>query len=268
MRQGRGRERGAGSKHRHRLGVVPDAVILSAVRTPIGRYGGVLAGERPDDLARARDPRGGRARRSAGGGDRGRLLRRREPGGRGQPQRRAHGGAPGRTSPGRRRRDGEPALRVGALGGRRGMPRRSGRVRRPLRRGRRRVDDPRAVRLREGRARVRPRHADGLGHDARLALPESEDGGDVPARVDGRDRRERGRALRVSRAKTRMRSPSRAIGAGRPPTRQGASPTSSFRSARSSATSIRGRTRASRSSPRFGRRSARAGRSRRETRAA
>jgi 3-oxoadipyl-CoA thiolase len=30
---------------------VSEAVILAAVRTPIGRYGGVLAGERPDDLA-------------------------------------------------------------------------------------------------------------------------------------------------------------------------------------------------------------------------
>jgi 3-oxoadipyl-CoA thiolase len=30
---------------------VTDAVILSAVRTPVGRYGGALAGERPDDLA-------------------------------------------------------------------------------------------------------------------------------------------------------------------------------------------------------------------------
>ncbi len=30
---------------------MPRAVILSAVRTPVGRYGGVLAGERPDDLA-------------------------------------------------------------------------------------------------------------------------------------------------------------------------------------------------------------------------
>jgi 3-oxoadipyl-CoA thiolase len=30
---------------------VPRAVVLSAVRTPIGRYGGVLAGVRPDDLA-------------------------------------------------------------------------------------------------------------------------------------------------------------------------------------------------------------------------
>jgi acetyl-CoA acetyltransferase len=28
-----------------------DALILDALRTPIGRYGGVLAGVRPDDLA-------------------------------------------------------------------------------------------------------------------------------------------------------------------------------------------------------------------------
>jgi 3-oxoadipyl-CoA thiolase len=31
--------------------LVPRAVVLSAVRTPVGRYGGALAGERPDDLA-------------------------------------------------------------------------------------------------------------------------------------------------------------------------------------------------------------------------
>jgi len=30
---------------------VPRAVVLSGVRTPVGRYGGALAGERPDDLA-------------------------------------------------------------------------------------------------------------------------------------------------------------------------------------------------------------------------
>lgn len=30
---------------------MPDAFILDGVRTPIGRYGGVLAGHRPDDLA-------------------------------------------------------------------------------------------------------------------------------------------------------------------------------------------------------------------------
>ena len=29
---------------------MPEAVILAAVRTPVGRYGGALAGERPDDL--------------------------------------------------------------------------------------------------------------------------------------------------------------------------------------------------------------------------
>jgi 3-oxoadipyl-CoA thiolase len=33
------------------MGRVSRAVILSGVRTPIGRYGGALAGERPDDLA-------------------------------------------------------------------------------------------------------------------------------------------------------------------------------------------------------------------------
>jgi 3-oxoadipyl-CoA thiolase len=33
------------------VGRVPRAVVLSAVRTPIGRYGGALAGIRPDDLA-------------------------------------------------------------------------------------------------------------------------------------------------------------------------------------------------------------------------
>ena len=30
---------------------MPRAVVLSAVRTPVGRYGGALSGERPDDLA-------------------------------------------------------------------------------------------------------------------------------------------------------------------------------------------------------------------------
>jgi 3-oxoadipyl-CoA thiolase len=29
---------------------MPEAVVLAAVRTPVGRYGGALAGERPDDL--------------------------------------------------------------------------------------------------------------------------------------------------------------------------------------------------------------------------
>src|SRR5436190_22807458 len=33
------------------MGSVSRAVVVSGVRTPIGRYGGALAGERPDDLA-------------------------------------------------------------------------------------------------------------------------------------------------------------------------------------------------------------------------
>src|SRR5213078_4768240 len=32
---------------------MPRAVVMSAVRTPIGRYGGALAAVRPDDLAAA-----------------------------------------------------------------------------------------------------------------------------------------------------------------------------------------------------------------------
>ena len=30
---------------------MPRAVVLAAVRTPVGRYGGALSGVRPDDLA-------------------------------------------------------------------------------------------------------------------------------------------------------------------------------------------------------------------------
>ena len=73
---------------------MPEAFICDAVRTPIGRYGGALAGVRTDDLGAMPikalvernpcvDPRR----------DRGRRLRLREPGGRGQSQRRAHGAA-------------------------------------------------------------------------------------------------------------------------------------------------------------------------------
>ena len=34
-----------------RVGAVSRAVVLAGIRTPIGRYGGALSGERPDDLA-------------------------------------------------------------------------------------------------------------------------------------------------------------------------------------------------------------------------
>jgi 3-oxoadipyl-CoA thiolase len=43
--------RGAPSRSEDSFRLVPRAVVLAAVRTPVGRYGGALAGERPDDLA-------------------------------------------------------------------------------------------------------------------------------------------------------------------------------------------------------------------------
>ena len=64
--------------------------------------------------------------------------------------------------------------------------------------------------------RVPARQPDALRHDARLALPQPAPGGAVPARVDGRDRRERRRALRRRRARTRTRSRSSRSAAGRP----------------------------------------------------
>ena len=73
---------------------MPEAFICDAVRTPIGRYAGALAKVRTDDLAAvplkalmARNPQGrlDEARRG--------LFRLRQPGWRGQPQRRPHGAA-------------------------------------------------------------------------------------------------------------------------------------------------------------------------------
>ena len=127
-----------------------------------------------------------------------------------------------------RRRDGQPALRVGARGRRLRLPRgRRGR-RRPVRRRRRRVDEPRAAGDGEARHARFPRgNQIVVRHDARLALPEPADGGDVPARVDGRDGRERRRALAASRARIRTRSRSSRSGAGRRRARRAASTTSS-----------------------------------------
>ena len=78
---------------------VREAWIVSAVRTPVGRYAGALKDVRPDDLAAlviaaAVERAGDRA-----GAGRGRRARLRQPGRRGQPQRGAHGAPPGRASP-------------------------------------------------------------------------------------------------------------------------------------------------------------------------
>ena len=75
------------------------AFICDAVRTPIGRYGGALSSVRADDLGalpiKALMARNAKVDWAAV--DR-RALRLRQPGRRGQPQRRAHGGAARRAA--------------------------------------------------------------------------------------------------------------------------------------------------------------------------
>ena len=122
------------------------AVILSAVRTPIGRYGGGLAAVRPDDLAalaiaeaveRAGVPAGeiedvwfGCANQA---GEDNRNVARFAA---------LLAGCPTRVGG----RHGEPALRLGPRRRRRRLPRRRRGRRRPLRCRRGRVDDARAAR--------------------------------------------------------------------------------------------------------------------------
>ncbi len=169
-----------------------EAIILSAVRTPIGRYGGALSGVRPDDLAalviREAVERAGvspeeiedvyfGAANQAGEDNRnvarmGALLA-------GLPQsvagvtvnRLCASGLSAVVGAAHAIRSGDGDLFV--AGGVESMSRA------PI-------------------VRAKPDYGDGieLGHDARLALPQPAHGRDVSARVDGRDRRERRRALR------------------------------------------------------------------------
>ena len=83
----------------------------------------------------------------------------------------------------------------GPLRRRRRVPRRDRRRRRPVRRRWRRVDDPRAARDGQARRAVRPRKPHGVRHDARLAVHEPELRGALLDRDDGRDGRERRRAV-------------------------------------------------------------------------
>ena len=89
------------------------AFVYAAARTPFGRFGGALAGVRPDDLA-ATALRGALAKvPGAGSGrDRRRRLGQRQRRGRGQPQRRPDGRAAGRAAGQRARHHGQPAVRV------------------------------------------------------------------------------------------------------------------------------------------------------------
>jgi acetyl-CoA acyltransferase len=91
-----------------------EAFICDAIRTPFGRYGGALSSVRTDDLGAmpikalmARNPNVDWA-----AVDR-RALRLRQPGRRGQPQRRPHGQPARRPAGGRARRHHQPPVRLG-----------------------------------------------------------------------------------------------------------------------------------------------------------
>ena len=108
----------------------------------------------------------------------------------------------------RPRRDRQPALRLRPRGGQLGRPRGQGRRGRPLPGRRGRVDEPRALGRREARAGPAARAADDARHDPRLADDQPAHGGARRLdRVDGRDRRERRRALRdLPRGPGRLRA--------------------------------------------------------------
>ena len=170
-----------------------EAFLVDGVRTPIGRYGGALAAVRPDDLAAHVAARAHPAA-AVGGLVRGRRRRARlrQPGRRGQPQRRADGAAAGRAARDGVRHDREPAVRLGRRrGGDRGAGGAGGRGR-PRGRGRCREHEPRAVRDGEGAVGVRP-VGGRARHHAGLAVREPGDGAALRHRLDGRDRRERRR---------------------------------------------------------------------------
>ena len=186
-----------------------DAYICDFVRTPIGRYGGVLKDVRTDDLA-AHPMRVLKQRNAVGrlGSARRRDLRLRQPGGRGQPQRRAHGGAAGRPAGPRVRRHDQPPVRLGPRRGRHRGARHPGRRRRADDRRRRREHDARAVRDGQGDRGVRRARRD-LRHHDRLALRQPADEGAIRRGFHAGDGGERGRGLPGDRAPTRTRSPAR-----------------------------------------------------------
>ena len=165
------------------------AYICDAVRTPIGRYGGALASVRTDDLGAVPIKALMRAQpgRRLGGGGR-RDLRLRQPGRRGQPQRRAHGALLAGLPVERARRDRQPPVRVRPGRGRH----RGARDQVPARpssmiAGGVESMIARALRHGQGRERRSPRRAD-LRHDDRLALRQPADEGAIRRRLDAGDR--------------------------------------------------------------------------------
>ena len=138
---------------RRRSDEMTEAFICAYIRTPIGRFGGVavarcaptILGPIPLKALMA-----AQCRRRLGGGRR-RDLRLRQPGRRGQSQRRAHEPAARRPAGRRLGHDDQPALRLGHGCGHHRRPRHQGRRGRADDRRRRRIDEPRALRAAQGR---------------------------------------------------------------------------------------------------------------------
>ena len=152
------------------------AYVLDAVRAPFGRYGGGLAKVRPDDLGahvvRALLDRSAVARARA---DRRRHLRRRQPGRRGQPQRRTDGLLLNGLAHPRARVDDQPPVRLEPRCGDAGEPRDRDRRRGRRARRRGRVDEPRAVDHAQARRAAFPAQQQELySTHARLAHGQSE----------------------------------------------------------------------------------------------
>ena len=183
-----------------------EAFICDAIRTPIGRYGGVLSGVRTDDLAAL--PIAALMQRNAGAdwqavddvvfgcanqaGEDNRNVARMAALLAGLPV-----DVPGVTV-NRLCGSGLDAVAIAA----RQIRSRRGRARD---RGRRREHEPRALRAVEAGRGLHAQPAD-VRHDDRLALRESADEAAVRHRLDAGDRRERRRGVRASRAPTRTRS--------------------------------------------------------------
>ena len=221
LRDRAGRARRGGRRMRR-------AVVLSAVRTP--------------DRALRRRARAGAPRRPRRDRDRrGRRPRGRRPGeiddvyfgcanqagedNRNVARMAALLGGPAGVG---RRRDRQPPVRLRAHGGRRrrATPSLAGEGDLFVAGGVESMSRAPLVMAKPDRA-VPARRSHALRHHARLALPQPGDGGAVPARGDGRDGRERGRALGRVAARSRTRSRCARSSAGPRPTRPGASPTSS-----------------------------------------
>ena len=154
------------------------AFLVAGVRTPFGRYGGALAAVRPDDLAAHVLRELSRPAAVGGLGRAGRRAARlRQPGRRGQPQRRPDGHPAGRPAGLGAGRHGEPAVRVQPGRDRHGRPGGPLRRRRPGPGRRGGEHEPRPVRHPQGDVGVLQGHRDPRHHH-RLAVRQP---GDAPS---------------------------------------------------------------------------------------